>query len=101
MDSEKRKYVRDAELLLNEFKNPEKLLQENAVFAKIFYSLCHGMSPYQAIEELTTMLDSYQEEIKKLASNQRNPVLVVEPTEENLNLIFKEAFFSDSNYPDW
>lgn len=95
------RFLQDGELLLREFDNPEDLLQENSLFAKIFYSLCQGESPYKIIEQLVGMVDRYKEEMSNILQRTPTSPITIDATNENLDLIFREAFFSDSDFPDW
>lgn len=100
MEGKLGKFVKDAEFLLREFDNAEDLLQENALFSKIFMELCQGMSPYKAIEHLIVITDKYQKQLEQIVEK-RIPTITVELNENNLDLLYKEAFLSELNYPDW
>ena len=101
MDGKLGRFLQDGELLLREFDNAEDLLQENALFAKIFYSLCQGESSYKLIEQLVGMIDSYQGQITNILQNKSSAPIQLQLNEENVALLFRESLFSDSDYPDW
>ena len=97
----KRQEIIDAELLLKKFDNAEHLLSESPLFAKTFYSLCQGADVHKLLEQIIVMVDNYQKQMKEIIENQGAPSVVIELNENNLDLILKEAFMSDSDFPDW
>jgi len=95
-----KQFLVNGERLIEEFKNGEDLMQESPLFSKIFYSLCMGESVHHALEDVVIMVEAYQKQLLEIIEK-GVPAIHIELNKENIDLVFREAFFSDSDFPDW